>query len=177
VLAVNTPDFPWLDSVGKGFTETVQAGCAACKVTKLDIGIPDLGSGAIIDQTVSALRSDPSINYIAGIDAEFFLALPAAMQAAGISNSVKLFGCCSAKASQTGLSDGSFVAVTGVNGNYAGFITLDAAMRFAEGSPVPSNEGDLPLGLLLPDTKLTPSNSYDEPSDFVNQFKALWHLS
>jgi ribose transport system substrate-binding protein len=175
-LSVNIPDFPYLDSVSKGFNATVASGCAACTVTKLDVGIPDLGSGAITGIIVSAVRKDPSINYVVVSDGEFALALPAALDAAGLGDKVKVAGCCGGAASETGLADGSFSALTGVNGNYAGYITVDAALRFAEGSAIPANEGDLPVGLLVEGTTQKADNSYNEPSDYVDQLKTLWQV-
>jgi ribose transport system substrate-binding protein len=177
VLSVGVPEFPWLAAVANGFKSAVKDGCHACKVTNMDVAIPDLGSGAITTNVVSALQKDPSINYVVADDSAFLLALPAGLSAAGLSNRVTVAGCCGGQATEAGLATGQFHAVTGVNGNYAGFITVDAALRFAERSPIPSNEGDLPVGLLVKGTDEKPSDSYNEPSGYVDQFKALWKVS
>src|SRR5215207_8825462 len=174
VLSVNTPDFPWLDDVSKNFDSTVAAGCPGCKVTKLNLGIPDIGSGASTNIVVSAIRKNPAVNYVVASNSAFVAALPAALKAAGLGGKVKVGGCCGGKVTETGLRTGDFSAITGVSGSYAGFITVDAALRFAEGSPVPENEGDMPVGLLVPGTDVPATDSYDYPADFKEQFKALW---
>jgi ribose transport system substrate-binding protein len=143
----------------------------------LNVGIPDVGNGNINNIIVSALRKDPSINYVVPVDAVFASALPSALAAAGLKDKVKVAGCCGDTTTEAGLSNGSFKAITGVNGGYAGFITLDAAIRATEGLPIPANEGLLPVGLLLPGTKEKPADSYNEPADFAQQFMKLWKLS
>jgi ribose transport system substrate-binding protein len=176
VLSVNTPDFPYLDDVSKAFDRTVESDCPDCKVTKLNLGIPDIGSGASTGIVVSALRKDPSIKYVIASNSAFIAALPAALNAAGLGGKVKIGGCCGGKVTESGLATDQFSVVTGVNGNYAGYITVDAALRVAEGSPIPTNEGDLPVGLLVKGTDVPPSDSYDQPGDFVEQLKTLWKV-
>jgi ribose transport system substrate-binding protein len=180
VLSASVPDFPYLGDVSKEFDKVVSSDCPECKLTKLNIGIPDLGSGAIVTDIVSALRKDPSITYMIGSDAAFLPALPAALKAAGLGGKVKLGGCCGVAAVEQGLMTGEFSAITGVNGNYAAYITMDAALRLSQGLPIPSNEGDLPVGLLTKDSlgaQGGPSDSYNQPADYVQQFKTLWKIS
>jgi len=177
VLSVSVNDFPYLAGTSNGFNSTVQSDCPSCKLTKLNIGIPDLGSGAINSVIVSALRKDPSINYVVPVDAVFAEALPAQLAAAGLAGKVKVAGCCGDTTTEAGLATGQFAAITGVNGAYAGFITIDAALRHVDGSPIPSNEGILPVGLLLKGATVKPADSFQYPLDFVDQFKKLWKIS
>jgi ribose transport system substrate-binding protein len=177
VLSVSVNDFPYLGDVSTAFNSTVQSNCADCKLTKLNVGIPDVGSGAINGDIVSALRKDPSINYVVPVDAAFAEALPAQLAAAGLSGKVKVAGCCGDTTTEAGLATGQFSAITGVNGFYAGYITMDAAIRHALGVPVPSNEGILPVGLLIKGTSVKPADSYQYPLDFIDQFKAIWKIS
>jgi ribose transport system substrate-binding protein len=177
VLSVSVNDFPYLAGTSDKFDSTVQSDCPNCKLTKLNVGIPDLGSGAITNIIVSALRKNPSINYVVPVDAVFAEALPAALSAAGLAGKVKVAGCCGDTTTEAGLATGQFDAITGVNGVYAGYITVDAAIRHAEGLPIPTNEGILPVWLLVKGTTVKPADSYQYPLDFINQFKALWKLS
>jgi ribose transport system substrate-binding protein len=173
VLSVSVNDFPYLAGTTDGFDSTVAA-CSGCKLTKLNVGIPDVTNGNINNIIVSALRKDPSINYVVPVDAVFAEALPSALAAAGLAGKVKVAGCCGDTTTEAGLATGDFAAITGVNGGYAGFITMDAALRHDEGLPIPGNEGMLPVGLLLPGTTEKPADSYNEPADFVPQFMKLW---
>ncbi|HEY3735464.1 MAG TPA: substrate-binding domain-containing protein [Streptosporangiaceae bacterium] len=177
VLSVNIPDFPYLGDVSDQFDATVASDCPGCKVTDLNVGIPDVDSGAITGIVVSALRRNPAIKYVVASDSAFMEALPAALQAAGLGGKVQVAGCCGVAAVETGLTTGAFSAITGVNGTYAGFLTIDAALRVAEKLPIPSTEGDLPVGLLTRQSPGTPSNSYDEPADYAQQFEKLWKIS
>ncbi|MCU1657974.1 MAG: hypothetical protein JWO57_2630 [Pseudonocardiales bacterium] len=175
VLSVSVPDFPYLGDISKEFDKVVSRDCPACKLTKLNIGIPDVGSGAIVTDIVSALRKNPSIKYMIASDAAFLPALPSALKAAGLGK-VNLGGCCGVAAVEAGLATGDFSAITGVNGNYAAYITVDAALRVSQGLQIPSNEGDLPVGLLTKESLDKPSDSYDQPADYVEQFKTMWKV-
>ena len=176
VLSVNTPDFPYLDDVSKAFDRTVASGCPDCKVTKVKLGIPDIASGASSNIIVSALRKDPTIKYVISANSGFIAGLPSALNAAGLGGKVKIGGCCGTNITETGLASGQFSALTGVNLDYAGYLSVDAALRVDEGSPIPATEGTLPIGLLVEGTDTAPSDSYAQPSDFVQQFKTLWKV-
>jgi len=176
VLSVSVNDFPYLAGTSSKFDSTVESECPDCKVTKLNVGIPDVGSGSINGIIVSALRKDPSINYVVPVDAAFVAALPAQLSAAGLAGKVKVVGCCGDTTTEAGLATDQFAAITGVNGFYAGFITVDAAARAAEGSAIPDNEGFLPVGLLVKGTTVEPADSFNYPVDFIDQFKTLWKL-
>lgn len=176
VLSVNTPDFPYLNDVSTAFDSTVESGCPDCKVTKVKLGIPDIASGASSNIIVSALRKDPTIKYVISANSGFIAGLPSALNAAGLGGKVKIGGCCGTNVTETGLAKGQFSALTGVNLDYAGFISIDAALRLAEGSPIPDTSGTLPIGLLVEGTDIEPSDSYEQPGDFVQQFKSLWKV-
>jgi ribose transport system substrate-binding protein len=176
VLLANVPDYPYLGLVGDSFASNVARGCSGCQVTTLNVGIPDVASGAINSQIVSALQKDPSIKYVMVADVAFAQALPGALAAAGRNGKVKILGCCAAAAEEAGLPSGQFAAMTGVGGFYAGFLAVDAALRHAEGLPIPANEGAPSVGLLTMGSNVVPADSYDVPNDYAQQFKALWKL-
>jgi ribose transport system substrate-binding protein len=176
VLSVSVKDFPYLGSVSQKFDETVESECPDCKLTQLNVGIPDVADGSINSIIVSALRKDPTIDYVVPVNAVFASALPSALAAAGLDGKVKVAGCCGDTTTEAGLATGDFSAITGVNGAYVGFITVDAAARAAQGLPIPANEGMLPVGLLVEGTDVEPSDSYNYPVDFVDQFKKFWKL-
>ncbi len=67
-------------------------------------------------------------------------------------------------------------AFTGVALNYSAWAMLDAVLRHLEGTPIPANEGLLPIQLLAKDTNFTVSESYDEPADYAAQMEKLWHV-
>jgi ribose transport system substrate-binding protein len=176
VLSVNVSDYPYLGLIGNAFNSDVAASCAACKVTTLNVGIPDVSSGAINSNIVTALQKDPSLKYVVLADVAFAQGLPGAFAAAGLQGKVKVAGCCGAAAEESGLASGQFSAMTGVGGLYAGYLIVDAAVRHVEGLPIPANEGQPSIGLLTKDSNVPPADSYDVPSDYAQQFKALWKL-
>lgn len=177
ILSVSVNDFPYLAGTTKGFDSTIESDCPGCKLTKLNVGIPDVGSGNINTIIVSTLRKHPEIDYVVPVDVAFVGALPAALDAADLGAKVKIAGCCGDTTTEAGLASDKFSAITGVNGFYAGFASVDAAIRSSQGLPIPANEGILPVGLLIKDTAVKPADSFQYPVDFVDQFKKLWKLS
>ncbi len=176
VLSVSIPDYPYLGAVSTGFEAAVASGCSACEVTKIKVGIPDVSNGTINSTIVSALRKDPSIKYVVVSNSAFVQPLPAALGAAGLNGKVKIAGCCGTRAQEEGLKSGQFAAVTGTGTYYAGWLVVDAAIRHTQGLPIPANEGFPSLGLLTKDSQVPPSDSYDQPADYADQFKALWKI-
>ncbi len=176
VLSVSIPDYPYLGAVSTGFEAAIAKDCPGCEVTKIKVGIPDVGNGAINSTIVSALRKDPAIKYVVVSNSAFVQPLPAALSAAGLSGKVKIAGCCGSRAQEEGLKTGQFAAVTGTGGRYAGWLVVDAAIRHAQGLSIPENEGLSSVGLLTKDSLVEPSDSYDQPTDYADQFKALWKL-
>ncbi|SBW22220.1 hypothetical protein FDG2_2313 [Candidatus Protofrankia californiensis] len=176
VLSASIPDYPYLGAVSAGFEAAVASGCSACEVTKLKIGLPDLSTGAVNGTIVSALRKDPSIKYVVVSNAALVQALPAALAAAGLSGKVKIAGCCGTTAQQQGLKSGQVAAVTGTGTTYAGWLVVDAVIRHAQGLPIPANEEFPSVGLLTKDSQVPPSDGYDQPADYADQFKALWKI-
>jgi len=176
VLLANVPDYPYLGLVGDSFASNVHKACSACKETTVNVGIPDVASGAINSEIVSALQKNPSIKYVMVADAAFVPALPGALAAAGLNGKVKVIGCCAAAAEESGLASGQFAALTVTGSNYPGFLAVDAALRHLEGLPIPSNEGQPPIGFLTKSSKFVPTNTWDVPSNYAAQFKTLWKL-
>ncbi|WP_157490990.1 MULTISPECIES: sugar ABC transporter substrate-binding protein [Protofrankia] len=176
VLSVSIPDYPYLGAVSAGFEAAVAKDCSKCEVTKIKVGVPDVGSGAINSTIVSALRKDPSIKYVVVSNVAFVHPLPAALSAAGLSGKVKIAGCCGTKTDEEGLKTGQFAAVTGTGAYYAGWLVVDAALRHSQGLPIPPESGFPSLGLLTKDNLVQPTDSYDQPADYADQFKALWKL-
>ena len=162
----------WADT----FKATVQAECKACKVDELSNTIADATSGNIVPTIIPKLKSNPSIKYVFG-DLEFYDGLPSAMSAAGLTGKVKVAGQTPDVTGENYLKQGVFAAATPAGNNYAGWLTADVAFRIAAKLPIPAaDQGSMPYQLLLPDTDFNINAGYDKPSDYPEQFKALWKI-
>ena len=182
VLVVNVPSFPILAEFGDAFGADVKSQCTGCAVSSIDATIPEVDAGQIDSLIVSALQKDPSIDYVSTVDGAFIDGLPSALAAAGLTGKVKVVGVGADVANEANiLAGGPDMAFFSLATAYTGWQMVDAAIREEEGMPVVDPEdGGLPGQLLtkqdMTADHLQPANSYDYPTDYPQQFKALWHV-
>ncbi len=178
VVLQRVDSFPILKTYADSFAETVKAGCAACTVINLRNTIPDVSSGAIITSSVSTLRSHPAAKYLVTADSEFLVGIDSAFAAAGLTGKVKVAGGVSTSGQLQSLknSTGSVAALTQLPLDYSSWQMVDVALRHSEGMKFPTDGGGLPTQLLLPGGDFSVGNSYNQPADFEQQFKKLWHV-
>ncbi len=174
ILQFQVPDFPILGSFDQAFRAKVQASCPDCSVTQLTGTISQVTSGGSTAAIVSALQRHPEVTWLVTDNGPWVDGLPAALAAAHLT--VKIIGAGAAVTNETDIKAGTVTAFTGVALNYSAWAMLDAVLRHLEGTPIPANEGLLPIQLLAKDTNFTVSESYDEPADYAAQMEKLWHV-
>lgn len=178
-LLVGVPSYPVLTAFTKAFRATSKARCPSCSITGLTLTIPQVASGQVNSSIVSALQKNPTINYVVTCNGVFVNGLPAALQAAGLSNKVKIIGESASKEQRKDLVDGQVSAFTGLATMYGGWVAVDAALRRVEGmkiTPV-GGKGGLPKQLLTKATVGTPTPPFNKPKTYPQQFKKLWKVN
>jgi len=173
----HVPAYPILDGFTTGFANEVKAQCPGCKVSTTNITIPDLVAGKVPSDLVSALRSNPSANYLVFDDGPFADGVTSALSAAGLNGKVKIIGEAADQAGIAALKNGSEAAWTGFDPGYQAYEDMDIAFRDAEGTTIPlSQEAQQPTQLLTKDT-IGSTTNWSAPTDAQAQFLKLWHLS
>jgi ribose transport system substrate-binding protein len=173
----HVPAYPILDGFTTGFANEVKAQCPGCKLTTTNITIPDLVAGKVSSDLVSALRSNPSANYLVFDDGPFADGVTSALSAAGLNGKVKIIGEAADQAGIAALKNGSEAAWTGFDPGYQAYEDMDIAFRDAEGATIPlSQEAQQPTQLLTKDT-IGSTTNWSAPTDAQAQFLKLWHLS
>ncbi len=175
-LSFRADDFAPLKQFSDSFDATVKSSCSGCSVTDLNATIPQVESGQTVSAIVSAVQKDPSIKYVVACDAPFVDGLPAALRAAGLYGKIKIVGGGATSVEEKGLQTGSFTALTSLAQRYTGWLMVDAAARQLEGATIASSDGGEPIQLLTKSTLQAPSDSYDYPTNYPAEFKALWRL-
>lgn len=176
-LLVDVPSFPVLHAFGQAFSSSVSQGCSGCTITTLSAPIAAVEGGQLNGLITSALRKDPSVNYLVVVDAAFIDTLPSSLSAAGLSGKVKIAGAWGDATTEGLLRTGQMNAFTGFATEYHGWQAVDAVARTLEGMPLPdASEGTLPDQLLTKSTLQTPSDSYNYPANYPQQFEQLWHV-
>jgi ribose transport system substrate-binding protein len=173
----HVPAYPILNGFTDGFGKEVKAQCPNCKTTTANITIPDLVAGKTPSTLVSALRSNPSANYLVFDDGPFADGITSALAGAGLNGKVKVIGEAADQAGVAALKNGSEAAWTGFDPGYQAYEDMDIAFRDAEGQTVPlDEEAQQPTQLLTKDT-IGSTTNWAAPTDAQAQFLKLWHLS
>jgi len=157
------------------FEGNVEDNCDKCKVVPLTTTFADVAQGKVSSQIVSKLQQNPSIRYVIAQNVALVNGITAALKSAGISD-IKVAGGSAQETEINAAISGEYGAVTPTALNYAVWLSLDAALRNAEDSPIP---GDARLNTMVitPESELEPSDSFDYPADWQDQFKQLWQVS
>ena len=176
VLSVEVSSYPILQVGSNAFAATLAASCKACKLTALDLTIPEIESGAINSTIVTALQRDPTIKYVYLCDGAFGDGLTSALSAAGLTG-VQVIGQAADTTMETAIKAGTSVkAFTALALNYGSYLMVDLAARWMEGMKASPADGGLPAQLLVHGGKFAVSDSFDQPSNFPAQFKKLWKV-
>jgi ribose transport system substrate-binding protein len=172
----HVPSYPILDGFTTGFGNEVKAKCPNCQTKEADITIPDLVAGKAPSTLVSALRANPSANYLVFDDGPFADGITSALSAAGLSSKVKVIGEAADQAGIAALKNGTEAAWTGFDPGYQSLEDMDIAFRDAEGMTIPvSQEAVQPTQLLTKDT-IGSTTNWSAPTNAQAQFLKLWHL-
>lgn len=175
-LNVRTDDLPYLKTFNDAFAQEVAARCTGCKVTDLNTSVADAVGGKVNGAVVSSLQRDPSLNYVIATEGPFINGLPAALSAAGLQNKVKVAGENGGVENLTDVKNGTEAAFTGASLHIGGWQYVDLAIRHVEGMTFDPYDGTQPKQLLTKASSFTPTDDYDQPADYQDQFKRLWKL-
>jgi ribose transport system substrate-binding protein len=173
-LVDHVPAYSILDGFVQGFKSVVSSMCPKCRVKELDVTLPELAAGQGNSLVVSALRRDPSVNYLVYDDAPFADGVTQALSAAGLSHQVKIIGEGTDPDALAALRAGTESAWTGYSAKYSELEATDAMVRSAEGLP-PDAEDNLQGTQLLTKASVGSTTDWNEPSDMLQQFLKLWH--
>jgi ribose transport system substrate-binding protein len=172
----HVPGYAILDGFTNAFTARVKALCPGCTTTTTNVSLPELASGQLVPTVISALKRNPSANYVVFDDGPFATGITSALAAAGLSK-VKVIGEAADSAGLAALRAGTEVAWTGYSSPYATLQVVDAMFRDAEGMPIPQAQEGVQQTQLLTKANVGSITEWNTPTDALQQFKALWQLS
>jgi ribose transport system substrate-binding protein len=169
-LYVNVSAFAILAAVGQTFEQEYKRLCADCGFGKIDIPLTSLGKDAP-DRIVSYLRSHPKVNYIVLSESgSLGPGLPAALQAAGLADKVKIVGQGGNQQVYQDVGAGKITAVTPSSLYGYDYSMLDALARKWAGVPVEQTSPE--FWLMTKDNM--PSSIGGPAFPIVQDYKAQW---
>ena len=168
--------YPILKSFADSMVKYIEEGCADCDIsTVVQNSAADAGSQKVIPGVVSALQRNKDAGYLLSCDLEFFDGLPSALAAAGLGD-VKIAGQSVTLAGQGLVKNGKFAMAPSHPSEQAGWIIADVAFRMTMGLPLPDDINAMPSRTLLPGGDFPTDVLVEEPTDYADQFKALWKV-
>ena len=172
----HVPGYAILDGFTNAFTARVKALCPGCTTTTTNVTLPQLASGQLVPTVISALKRNPSANYVVFDDGPFATGITSALAAAGLSK-VKVIGEAGDPAGLAALRSGKEAAWTGYSSPYATLQVVDAMFRDAEGLPIPQAQEGGQQTQLLTKANVGAMTEWNYPTDALQQFKGLWKIS
>jgi ABC-type sugar transport system substrate-binding protein len=173
-LYVNISAFQILHALGDQFESSYKKFCAECEYGSIDIPVTSLGKDAP-DRIVSYLRSHPEVNYIVlSVSNALGAGLPAALQAAGLADRVKIIGQSGDTQTFQDLQAGNIEAVVPYDYYTVDYLMLDALARHFAG--VPLQDGQPPLWTVKADNIPAEATKglFPVVESYRDEFKKAW---
>jgi ribose transport system substrate-binding protein len=178
VLFVNIPDFTILQIAADATNGQFESECPDCEVVPLDVTINDLTSGAVASQVVSALQSNPNIDYVFTSIGDLATGLPEALAGAGLSEQAQIVTHVPNPEQLQAVADGEIVAAIPLPRPESAWAAVDAMARLELGMEIDQESHELlPIEIWTPDNVPTPIEEYQGPKGYQDQFTQLWGVS
>jgi ABC-type sugar transport system substrate-binding protein len=175
-LYVNISAFQILHALGDQFESAYKKYCAECEYGSIDIPVASLGKDAP-DRIVSYLRSHPEVNHVVlSVSNALGAGLPAALQAAGLADRVKIIGQSGDTQTFQDLQAGNIEAVVPYDYYTVDYLMLDALARHFAGAKVQNTPPDLWL-VDKDNIPKTNAPAFSPVEDYQAQWSELWGKS
>jgi ribose transport system substrate-binding protein len=180
VLFLNVSAFPPFPPLQAAFAKSLSSACPACKSTVLNATLAELDGNQIVPAIVSALKTNPSINYIVSVDGTFIDGLTTALQAAGLGTKYKIVSASASTTNLQNVKSGTETMTLGNGGfQYGGWLDIDTVLRHLEGMPITvtnSAGGGFPSPVLTKANVPAPTPDLNLPTNYAQQFEKLWKV-
>ena len=171
--------YPILAVYTNSFTDTVMKYCPACHVNVVDQLVTDVGT-TTPQSVVSTVQRNPQTKWVMFSFGDLSLGVPAALQAAGLTQQVKVGGETPSTANLQALRAGTQAVWAGFPTSILGWRVIDMLARYFVGdSLAPANNALLPTQLLTPGNINQAEFSggfYVGVANYQAQFEKLWHV-
>lgn len=177
-LVQNVPGFPAIATWAEALRDSVGRKCPDCEVELVDTSVAQLTEGSGSSVMISALQRDRSFEYAMAFNGLFIPGLEAALDNAGLSE-VKIAGYVASDDYVASMVDGKDYAFLGLNTDYGGWLAVDMALRYDQGTELDPDEQLLPVQLLT-EASATPQDAksvtdFQRPEGYQEQFEELWN--
>ena len=168
------------------FKAFVKRNCSKCTVSTVDESLQQFGTDGGVSATVSAVQANPAVNYVIVATSSAATGLRAALDAIGRSN-VKIAGPSAEYNNYLAVANGTESAWVNFSFPIDGYADVDAGLHGLAGKKWQYKNDIFPGPLVLVTKESLPklggaeaakaTGSFDLPSNYVGQYKALWRIN
>ncbi len=177
-LSLNIPDYPTLVAQESAFKARMDELCPEdCTTETLNFAATDIGT-KVPSAVVSALQSDPDINYIVPSFDDLGLGVAEALKAAGLDKRVAIASQSSNQVAASNIASGVVHVATIPQGvGQMAYKALDVLARHWNGDSLEADAKLLPVWIQTKETVGDPNDLWKGPKGYEEQFKKLWLIS
>lgn len=174
-VAFSVSVFANIGLVADSFAQTITSACADCGIETVDIPIDALG-GDLSTRVVTYLQSHPDVNWVYMGYSDMMIGLPAALEAAGIPDTVRFVTLDTSPTTSVYLENGDYLMAVDTSPTWeAAFRHVDFLLRYFNGEDTsPSTAHTLPVWVVTKDTLPTSTENFPLVVDYAAQYKKLW---
>ena len=172
-LLLTIPAYTILEAQTPVIEKAYEKWCPDCELDVLDIPVQSVGKD-VPNQVVSYLRSHPDVNYVMATLDSLTQGLPAALNAAGLGDKVKIVGETPDPPNLQQVASGDEAATVAFPIYELGWIWDDALARVFTNQSVKPDQVRLPFQLLTKDNLLSDTEVTPLVQNYEEEFKELW---
>lgn len=175
---VNLPEVPINAPVSEVVTETFEKECPGCSNEEIPYTGEELAAGTVPAKVIAYLQSHPETDYVLAGFGGVLNGLPQAIQAAGLSDKVKVVCRNSIEAPESEMLAHGEVQACYVGGQGEwGAMWADAIARDSEGLPLPQKVYEAAPQHWLCTTKTAKQCfAWNGPQGFLSKYEKLWKV-
>lgn len=180
-LAVTIPSYPILTAQVDAVEAELGKNCPGCDLDKLEVTVNDLAGGAVPQNVASYLQANPDINYVYFTYNGLAGGVPAALQAAGVADKVKLVGTQGNQPQFAEVANGTSAAWSALPEELAMWTMADQMARLSVNKWSLENEraAAVPPFYIVDSPELAKDlvdleHGWPGPEGFKDTFKKLW---
>jgi ribose transport system substrate-binding protein len=182
LVAEDESEFPETTPTETGYTKDLPSDCTGCKVVTTVKFTLALASQNLPSAIASALRSNPSVNYVT---VPFDAVVPfveEGISQAGMTGKVKIVGVGADPPSVSALKSGGETESLGTPAEWMGWDAIDGIVRVFDHKALPKLQANLPGGAsnyVVPERLITKKNlpgaaGWQGSYDYKAKFLSLW---
>ena len=175
-ILVTVSQYPVFAATVQGYKDELAKVCPKCTTVVADATLQQLGSNGLNQVVVSTAQRNKDAKYIVSVNGSFVAQLPQSLQSAGLGGKFQIISGQGISLDQQNVLNGTALYTTSSPHTYGGWQDVDIAVRTVMQLPVPDADHTVSSYLLTTDNIGKPSDSFDVPVGYPEQFKKLWKV-